>query len=136
MGASKDHPAAPSRGFATNSPIDLTDLQKLGGDDGNIAGSSDFVHDIIELFLDLAPKIYEDSVAAVADGDGASMARACHKLRSQAAYFGAQRLVQVCQQLEEIGLANDMGRAESGVHDLEDELDRVSAALQPHRKQL
>jgi HPt (histidine-containing phosphotransfer) domain-containing protein len=134
MGASEERPDTKVRGFSTDSPIDLTDLEKLGGDDASIAGSSDFVHDIIELFLDLAPTIYADAVAAMTDGDGASMGRACHKLRSQAAYFGARRLVQVCQRVEDIGIAEDMGRAEAGIHDLEDELDRVSAALQPHRK--
>jgi HPt (histidine-containing phosphotransfer) domain-containing protein len=60
--------------------------------------------------------------------------RAAHKLKSQAAYFGAARLVHVCRQLEQHGYTGELGRCDRLLDDLEDELDRVMAALEPHRQ--
>ena len=117
---------------AADSPIDLTELLKLG-DATSDDSRPNFVHDIIELFLQIAPDIYETARAAVNDGDGRSLASATHKLKSQAAYFGAQRMSTVCRQLEELGHSGSMKRAEHLIDQLEDELDRVVAALQPHR---
>ena len=114
------------------SPVDLTELCRLG--DTAIGDTSrSFVHDIIELFLTLTPDIYHTARAAYADGDAQSLARASHKLKSQAAYFGARRMVNVCKQLEQYGYAGELTRCERLLDDLEDELDRVVAALQPHR---
>lgn len=132
MGASEER--ALSAAPATDSPIDLTELLKLG-DAASDDSSPNFVHDIIELFLQLAPDIYETARAAVADNDGGSLASAAHKLKSQAAYFGAHRMSAVCRQLEELGHSQSMARSQLLIENLEDELDRVVAALQPHRFQ-
>ena len=101
-------PASGERRLPTNpsivreSPIDLTELCRLG-DTATGDTSRNFVHDIIELFLQLAPEIYNTTRAAFADGDSQSIARAAHKLKSQAAYLGAQRMVHVCKQIEQLG---------------------------------
>lgn len=120
------------RNVPSESPIDLSELVRLGD---TAAGdtSRSFVHDIIELFLTLTPDIYGTARAAYADGDAQSLARAAHKLKSQAAYFGARRMVSVCKQIEQYGYAGELSRCERLLDDLEDELDRVVAALQPHR---
>lgn len=135
MSASNTRPSAASA--ALESPIDLTELYRLGdtaaGDPARGDTSSHFVHDIIELFLTLTPDLYATARAAFADGDAQSVARAAHKLKSQAAYFGARRMVNVCKQLEQHGYAGELSRCERLLDDLEDELDRVVAALQPHR---
>jgi HPt (histidine-containing phosphotransfer) domain-containing protein len=135
MSASEPRPRAPVRSPSVESPIDLTELVRLG--DTATPSSNDnarsFVHDIIELFLTLTPDIYATARAAYADGDAQSVARAAHKLKSQAAYFGAKRMVNVCKQLETHGYAGELTRCERLLDDLEDELDRVVAALQPHR---
>jgi hypothetical protein len=44
-------------------------------------------------------------------------------------------MVVVCKQLEQYGYAGELLRCERLLDDLEDELDRVVAALQPHRMQ-
>ena len=118
--------------IARESPIDLAELCRLG-DTATGDTSRNFVHDIIELFLTLTPDIYKTARAAYADADAQSVARAAHKLKSQAAYFGARRMVGVCKQLETHGYAGELSRCERLLDDLEDELDRVVAALQPHR---
>jgi HPt (histidine-containing phosphotransfer) domain-containing protein len=133
MSASEPLPRRSVRNLSpVESPIDLTELTRLGD---TAAGdpSRSFVHDIIELFLTLTPDIYKTARAAYADADAQSVARAAHKLKSQAAYFGARRMVSVCKQLETHGYAGELSRCERLLDDLEDELDRVVAALQPHR---
>src|SRR6201999_3498857 len=106
------------------SPVDLTELVRLG-DTATNDNAHSFVHDIIDLFLTLTPDIYKTARAAFADADAQSVARAAHKLKSQAAYFGARRMVNVCKQLETHGYAGELHRCERLLDDLEDELDRV-----------
>jgi len=132
MGASGERRLEPVPVVKRDSPIDLSQLYQLG-DTATGDTARNFVHDIIELFLQLAPEIYETARLALKDGDGQSLARAAHKLKSQAAYFGAQRMVLACRQLEQYGYEGQMARCERLIDDLEDELDRVVAALQPHR---
>ena len=133
MSASESRAGASVRNLTpVESPIDLGELVRLG-ETASGDTSRTFVHDIIDLFLNLTPDIYRTARAAFADGDAQSVARAAHKLKSQAAYFGARRMVAVCKQLETHGYAGELSRCERLLDDLEDELDRVVAALQPHR---
>jgi HPt (histidine-containing phosphotransfer) domain-containing protein len=115
-----------------DSPINLEELSRLG-DAKEADSSSSFVQEVIELFVHLAPQLYKTAREAFLAGDPQSIARAAHKLKSQGAYFGARRLVNVCRQLEQHGYENQLGRCERLLDDLEDELDRVVAALEPHR---
>lgn len=115
-----------------DSPIDLEELSRLG-DTKEAGASQSFVQEVIELFVQLAPQLYQTAREAFAANDPASVARAAHKLKSQGAYFGATRLVQACRQLEMHGYSGDLARGERMLDDLEDELDRVLAALEPHR---
>jgi HPt (histidine-containing phosphotransfer) domain-containing protein len=93
MSASEPRPSRSVRNLSpVESPIDLTELTRLGDTAANDPSRS-FVHDIIELFLTLTPDIYKTARAAYADADAQSLARAAHKLKSQAAYFGARRMV-------------------------------------------
>jgi HPt (histidine-containing phosphotransfer) domain-containing protein len=116
-----------------DSPINLEELSRLGdAKEGDSA--ENFVQEVIELFVHLAPQLYQTARDSFVAGDPQSVARAAHKLKSQGAYFGAGRLVQVCRQLEQHGYANQLGRCERLLDDLEDELDRVIAALAQHRQ--
>ena len=117
---------------ASDSPINLEELSRLG-DAKEGDSSQSFVQEVIELFVTLSPQIYQTARDSFLAGDAQSVARAAHKLKSQGAYFGALRLVQVCRQLEQHGYGNQLGRCERLLDDLEDELDRVVAALEPHR---
>ncbi len=117
--------------YLRESPVDLTDLQALCDD---CPHPDTFMDEVIGLFLLHAPANYEVTRSSLLHRDGPSLARASHKLKSQAAYFGARHLVRVCQHLEEFGRKNELVLCERLMDDLEDELDRVIAALLPlHR---
>ncbi len=118
--------------LSPDSPINLEELSRLGGAKDSDAGKS-FVQEVIELFVHLAPQLYQTARDSFVAADPQSIARAAHKLKSQGAYFGAARLVQVCRQLEQQGYAGQLARCERLLDDLEDELDRVIAALESHR---
>jgi HPt (histidine-containing phosphotransfer) domain-containing protein len=124
-------PVSPS--VPRESPVDLSDLWGLGGSTASEAGPN-FVHDVIELFLRLAPENYAVARTALRHGDAQSLWRAIHKLKSQAAYFGAKRLVQACRTLEGPAYGGQLSRCERYLDDLEDGLDRVIVALQPLRR--
>lgn len=119
--------------MSPDSPINLDELARLG-DSKDSPSSQSFVQEVIELFVHLAPQLYRTAREAFAASDPGSIARAAHKLKSQGAYFGASRLVQVCRQLEHYGYTGEIGRCDRLLDDLEDELDRVMAALEPHRQ--
>lgn len=122
---------SPSQRFGTSlrdSPVDLRDLQTLCDD---CPHSENFMDEVIGLFLRHAPANYEAMRVSLTYRDGASLSRAAHKLKSQAAYFGARRLVSACQELEHLGRLGQHAHCERLIDDLEDELDRVVAALIP-----
>jgi HPt (histidine-containing phosphotransfer) domain-containing protein len=112
--------------------IDLSELRRLSGETANDAQR--FMSEVIELFLALAPEGYALARRACEAGDAQSLARAAHKLKSQAAYFGARRMVLVCRQLEQLGFSGQLARCEPLLDQLEDELDLVAVALEPHRE--
>lgn len=113
-------------------PIDLAELHRLG-DTKPGDTSRNFVHDVIELFLNLGPQIFATANEAFTAADPQSVARAAHKLKSQAAYFGAGRMVKVCKQIEDRGYRDDLNACEPLLRELERELGRVISALEPHR---
>jgi HPt (histidine-containing phosphotransfer) domain-containing protein len=123
---------SPDIRVARESLIDLTELRKLSGETA-ANDSQEFVCEVIELFLALGPESYAIARSACEAGDAQSLARAVHKLQTQAAYFGARRVVQVCRQLEQLGFRGQLTRCEPLLDQLEDELDRVVVALEPHR---
>jgi HPt (histidine-containing phosphotransfer) domain-containing protein len=110
------------------SPVDLTDLYRLGHAT-NQSEAQLFVSELITLFLKLGPANYKVARAALSAGDGASLRRASHKLKSQAAYFGAKQLVKTCLALELMSQRLQLARCETLLDELEDELDRVVCAL-------
>lgn len=110
------------------SPIDLSDLYRLGQENGQESAHL-FVSELIALFLKVGPASYRVARGALRAGDGASVGRASHKLKSQAAYFGAKQLVRTCVALELMSRGDHLPRCEALLDDLEDELDRVVCAL-------
>jgi HPt (histidine-containing phosphotransfer) domain-containing protein len=114
-------------------PVDLSELWRLGDSIGGREPSA-FVEQLVGLFLRLAPSSYALAERSFRCQDADSLARSVHKLRGRAAYFGATRLVSVCRELELRALANAWRDCPRLLEDLEDELDRVTAALRRLRR--
>ena len=80
------------------SSIDKTtfeDLKQMSG--------AEFIVELIDTFLDDAPKLAAEMHAALAADDPDSFRRAAHSLKSNAATFGAARLAELAKGLEALG---------------------------------
>jgi PAS domain S-box-containing protein len=83
---------------------------------------ADFVGELINMFLEEAPDLIEIARVAIAAGDAASLQRAAHTLKSNAATFGAVSLENRCRELET--KAKMMA-----IHDTTDLLEQIQAEL-------
>jgi histidine phosphotransfer protein HptB len=90
---------------------------------------AEFVTELVDAFLDEAPKMLAALRAALAAGDVDAFRRAAHSLKSNALTFGAAPLAAMARELElSAGDAVQRGDAAS-VDALAAEQERVAAAL-------
>src|SRR5688500_17610419 len=66
-----------------------------------VGGDSALLAELIDAFLDEAPGLLSAMQAALASGDVPSLRRAAHTLKSNSQTFGAIRLGNACQAIEE-----------------------------------
>lgn len=114
--------------------IDVTVLNRLRSAMGN--GGSQLLIDLINIFLDDAPKKVAQIVAAAKLQDAQTLSDASHPLKSSSASLGARLFSELCQQLEEMGLHGNMSEAEEGAEALVAEYERVRKALLQYRQML
>jgi signal transduction histidine kinase/DNA-binding response OmpR family regulator/HPt (histidine-containing phosphotransfer) domain-containing protein len=105
-------------------PAALENLREMAG------GDPGFVNELIETFLEDAPKLLEDMAQALAKQDAAGLRLAAHSLKSNGAEFGATAFAEFCKQLEAQGKSADLFGAEALVAQTKAEFGRVKSALQ------
>jgi HPt (histidine-containing phosphotransfer) domain-containing protein len=79
----------------------LASLKAIGGDD------PDFLREMIDLFLEQAPRHLEVIRLALDAGDASAIAKAAHHVKSSAFYLGARRLSELCAQAETLSHAQN-----------------------------
>jgi len=97
-----------------NSEIDLTTFDELKQMSGE-----DFINELLDTFLDDAPKLIDQLKSALAAKDADSFRRAAHSLKSNAATFGARRLSDLAKQLEMLGKEDKLADTGDGLNALE-----------------
>jgi HPt (histidine-containing phosphotransfer) domain-containing protein len=73
----------------------------------------EFLNELIDTFLDDAPRMMQEMKSALEAKDADSFRRAAHSMKSNASTFGAVRLAELAQELESLGRENkltDTGR--------------------------
>lgn len=100
-------------------------------DDGALArleriGGNDFVAEMIELFLEHAPRRLSEAREAYEGGDLPTLHRAVHSLKATAANVGAYNLRETAAAAEDRANEHDM----DAIPPLLDDLDRDYAAVQ------
>jgi CheY-like chemotaxis protein len=90
----------------------------------------ELMQEMVELFLDNAPMLLAEIEAGVADGDLRTVTRATHSLKGAASNLCAAPCIQAAERLEMLSKNGDIGRAETAVAELRDELAKLEAALQ------
>ena len=120
-----------------------TSRQSLAEDPGGIdwnlmrryTGNDDaLLQELVDIARNQCPKLLADAQRALVTSDAVLLRRTAHTLKSNANYFGAQRLADASLQLELLArreqIAGDAADATASVAALEKELTRFLAALE------
>jgi HPt (histidine-containing phosphotransfer) domain-containing protein len=97
-------------------------LESTGGDTA-------FLAELIETYLDDAPRHISAMRDAAASGNAADLARAAHALKGASGSVGATGLSGRARTVEMAARDGDVDDAEARIDELERELDRVATAL-------
>ena len=89
----------------------------------------DFIDELVDTFLEDAPKLLKDMKAALQANDADAFRRAAHTLKSNSATFGADHLSALARDMELLAKEHRLPEAESRLQPLEQALQSVSAAL-------
>jgi len=104
--------------------LDGTTLEQL-----RATTDSDFLVEMIDVFLSDTPQLIEDLHQSLAGGNAEVLRRAAHSLKSNSATLGAMTLAALCATLEEEARAGTLDGAPERVRRIEPEYERVRAAL-------
>ncbi|MFH1026665.1 MAG: response regulator, partial [Pseudomonadota bacterium] len=91
---------------------------------------ADFIHEVIEVFNEDAPKLLQDMQHALTTHDADLFRRAAHSLKSNSAEFGAVKLSEMAKELEIMGKEGRLGETPEKVAQAEAEYEIVKEALQ------
>jgi len=97
-------------------------MARLDGDTGLLG-------EIVELFLDSAPRLMRELKKALGARDGASVERAAHTLKGAVANFGAPAALEATIRMERLGHEGDLTGAVRAWTPLEKEMGRLKKAL-------
>jgi HPt (histidine-containing phosphotransfer) domain-containing protein len=92
-------------------------------------GDTEFLTEIVNLFLEDCPKLMVDIEMAVRRGDSPELARAAHSLKGSVSNFAAKDAHEAALRLEMIGRQGDLARAEEALMSLAGEIERLKPAL-------
>ena len=101
----------------------------------NMDGDEELLRETVELFLKEYPKILVRLHTALADTDAKTLEREAHSIKGAAANLGATAAYEAAFRLEQIGRAENWGRAPDALTALERELKRLEKALFGFRQQ-
>lgn len=94
-----------------------------------VDGEPDPLAELVDMYIaDTAQRI-ETISAAIGDERHADIERGAHALAGGSAVFGAESLIAVCRRLQMAGRAADLGAARELIDRLEQEFERIRAAL-------
>ena len=91
---------------------------------------AEFINELIDTFLEDAPKIIEEMKSALNAGNADAFRRAAHSLKSNAATFGASQLAALAKELETLGKENKLHETGDRLGALEQVYASVRAELE------
>ncbi len=115
-----------SEPIETKARLDLPVLDKAAAL-GRMGGDEELYAEILELFLDDAPKQLEILSTALRQEDRTVAQRQAHSLKSAAGNVGGTRMALVCEQFERNALQEPFSALEERKCAIEAELQRISA---------
>ena len=98
-------------------------LESLGGD-------VEFLGELVDAYLAESPGLFASMRQGIASGDGPTLQRAAHSLKSGSAGFGALAFAAQCKELEDMGKAGALDGAQTRYEALEAAYGGVVATLE------
>jgi len=118
----------------TNEAVQSVDLAILASfDEAQEAGEPDFVVELIDLYLEEAPRFFSSIRDGLANDDWLSAKRAAHSLRGSSSNLGILQMSLIAGALEHLTTNQDASAAEL-LQGLEDEFTRVEEILLAERQ--
>ena len=101
-----------------------------------VGGDAAFIAELIDTFLEDAPRMLSDMHQGLTTGDSPLLHRAAHSLKSNSAEFGATGLSNLCRELEKMGKASSLEGVEELLARAETEFAQAKTALETVRQEL
>ena len=108
----------------SSNEIDLATFEELRQMSG-----ADFINELVDTFLDDAPRLMDGLRSALLAHDADSFRRAAHSLKSNGATFWAKRLSELAKQLEMLAKENRLGDTGDRLETLESAYQAAAAEL-------
>ncbi len=116
--------------MGTLDPAALKNLYEMVG------GDTEFIIELMDTFLEDAPRMLSDMHQALASGDAVLLRRASHSLKANCAEFGATALSDINRELEEAGKTGTFSGVDELLARADAEYAQVVIALQAARQDL
>ena len=97
-------------------------LDRLGGDEK-------LLQEVIQIFIDEAPKHLDTLRSALSQGDAEAVERIAHSLKGELGYLGISEVSQKSRELEELGREHDLEQASRIFPSFEVEVSAIVAAM-------
>ena len=111
--------------------VDLAVLASY--EEAQIEGEPDFVVELIDLYLDEVPRLFDSLHTAIQNNDSTTAKRAAHSLRGSSGNLGVLQMAAIAGELEH--LANPSGTSATQLlQSLEIEFQRVKEILNAERQ--
>jgi HPt (histidine-containing phosphotransfer) domain-containing protein len=114
--------------------VDVLDKRVLDELRDSVGGDQAFLSELIDEFLNEAPRQLETLRAAAAAGDGETARRAAHTLKGNGRTFGATELTPLCQEAEAAAANGDLDGVRQRLAAIDAAWEQVRAALAAARK--
>ncbi len=109
--------------------IDTTVFEELKQMSG-----TDFINELVDTFLDDAPKLLAELRAGLQSNSADPFRRAAHSLKSNSATFGAKHLSELARELEMMGKENKLQEVGNRIASLEETYKKVAIELKGLRQ--
>ena len=112
-------------------PVALPDVEILDREAllHRIGGDWELLNEIVDLFLDEAPRLVADVRTALARNDTSTALRSAHRLNGAAGAMSALRIAALAAQLESRGRQDQWGEASALCQALDGEITRLRSVL-------
>lgn len=118
----------------THTELAAVDLAVLASyEEAQIEGEPDFIVELIDLYVDEVPRLFDSLYTAIQDNDATTAKRAAHSLRGSSANLGVLQIAAIADELEH--LENPCGTSAAQLlQSLEYEFRRVKEILNAERQ--